>query len=122
MPPRVPREIIQAVADLLRSGLTPTEVRNKLRERDISVSLSTIGKEAYRLGIPTQGGRRKGTKMPGVGGRPPGPGKKWSPYRDKAIEMRQAGQSTAAIAAELGTSRQNIERVLEDVDLTGGAE
>ena len=110
------------MAELLRSGLTPTEVRNKLlAERDISVSLSTIGKEAYRLGIVPKGGRRKGVKMPGVGGRPPGPGKKWSPYRERVIELRKVGQSTSAISAETGTSRQNVERILAESGLTDDA-
>lgn len=97
---RVPDEVWELVDKLLRSGLGPSEIRQVMRNRGITISVLSIGRRADKIGVAVQSGRRKGSKMPGVGGRPRGSVR--SPHRRRAQELRQQGHSLRVIAALLG--------------------
>mgnify|MGYP002141696401 FL=1 len=112
MPEPLSEAAAKRVEELLREGLSAVEVSRRCIGRWAAVTPARVRMEAYRLGIGMPQGRRTGTRMPGVGGRPRGPGKKFSPNRLRAQELRAQGLSLKAISAELGISPQAVSQLL----------
>ena len=117
MPRRLPegtlaviRKLAAKVARETKDGkmtLNASEVQRRLRDEYlITISLPPIIREAERSGYAIAIGRQEGTKMPGVGGRPPG--LYYSEHREKARDLRCQGLTLRAIAEILGISAERV--------------
>ena len=65
---RITPETRRLIASLLKQGLTASEVVAALWGDGLTISITPVTQEAYKLGIKLRSGPRKG--MPGIG-RPP---------------------------------------------------
>ena len=101
MPEPLSEAAARRVEELLREGLSAVEVSRRCIGRWPLVTPARVRMEAYRLGIGLHLGRRLGSRMPGVGGRPRGATS--SPYRDRARELREQGHSLRGIAEIIGS-------------------
>ncbi len=72
---------------------------------------------AHVLKVTLARGAEAGSRSEGsAGGRPKGPGKKFSPYRERAHELRRQGMRPADIARELGVGKSQVTYLLKDFD------
>lgn len=116
MPARTSTEVMELIKQLLMAGKTVPEVHDELLNRGVSVSRGPVDKVAFALeaaGLITRVRRvRAGLSK---GGRPKGPGKKFSPNRDKVAELHASGMSIREIAMKVGMTRQGVERIIKSI-------
>ena len=116
MPARISTEVMELIKQLLMAGKTVPEVHDELLGRGLSVSRGPVDKVAFALeaaGLITRVRRvRAGLSK---GGRPKGPGKKFSPNRDRVAELHASGMSIRDIALKVGMTRQGVERIIRSI-------
>lgn len=125
--PKLPREVVDTVVELLLCGWTPQDVVASWPEAvtdsvecvihptEGSPSLSVVQRLAREQGLARPRGAQPGRPRPtGAGRRKGQAGPKWSKHRDEAIRLRAGGQSLRAIAAELGLRSPEAIRYLTD--------
>lgn len=100
------------VVELLLSGWTPQQVADSGL---VAVSLPSVQRIARAEGLARQRGAQPGRPRPVGAGRKKGQtGPRWSPYREKAAQMRSEGLSYSVIAGLLGITRQGVQKILSD--------
>lgn len=117
VPPRISKELREIIVELLKLHKNASEVQRQLRAMGpplgpMKVGLGQIIKVADFEHIDLRAGRPIGLRMPGVGGRPRGEGKKTSAHRADAERLASEGKKPSAIAAKLGITRQAVEQLI----------
>jgi hypothetical protein len=125
--PKLPREVVDTVVELLLCGWTPQDVVASWPEAvtdsvecvihptEGSPSLSVVQRLAREQGLARPRGAQPGRPRPVGAGRKKGQtGPRWSPYREKAAQMRSEGLSYSVIAGLLGITRQGVQKILSD--------
>jgi len=123
----ISREVAEAVlaairADAAASGTgkaRTARVIAALKAQDIEAHAAAIKILAGSISIETERGPEQGHGTPSGtggrgGGRPPGIRTLYSPIRARARELAKEGYRAAEIARKLGTTRQNISKLLTD--------
>lgn len=125
------RDIVARTEFVVNDTLTPTqrrEIHRLLRQKDPQlpyaiiavrvsrpnnpVSANAVGYEAHAIGEKRKKGRKKGTVVgEGVGGRPPGEGKKFSPLRAPMYAMFADGKTPADVVNKFRISLTYAKRM-----------
>lgn len=111
---RITPETRRLIASLLKQGLTASEVVAALWGDGLTISITPVTQEAYKLGIKLRSGPRKG--MPKIG-RPPlhgSPGTPYSKNRKVVMKLTAAGEKPKQIAKQLGMTAAGVYRLLAD--------
>lgn len=125
--PKLPNEVVDLVVELLLCGWTPQNIYDHWTANPAcndpgsgGPSLGAIQRIAKVEGLARQrGGARLGAGKPrggrGGGGRPKGPGRKFSTHRDEVRRLRNEGHSLRVIAGLVGLrSPQQVANLLSD--------
>lgn len=111
---RITPETRRLIASLLKQGLTASEVVAALWGDGLTISITPVTQEAYKLGIKLRSGPRKGMLRIG---RPPlhgSPGTPYSKKRKAVMDLAAAGEKPRQIAKQLGMTPAGVYRLLSD--------
>ena len=123
MPADLPQEVERELKRLLRRKSPPPRTSTILAELHAGIdSGRTVTAEhvriwAHVLKVTLARGAEAGSRSgDSAGGRPRGPGKKFSPYRERAHALRRQGMRPVDIARELGVGKSQVTYLLKDFD------